>query len=316
MSPWPSALLVRYFFDKGGLETAQNLEAFVDEDAIVSRTDLSYDTADDDARFDLFAPAAGTDRVAGGPTIVWVHVGGWVSGSKNDVANYLKILASRGFTVVGLDYSIAPGATYPTPVKQVLTALEHLRANAQDYGIDPDSLVLAGDSAGSQIASQVATILTSPDYAANTGIGATIPAQSLVGVILFCGAYDIGLADVEGAFGGFLETVLWSYSGTRDYMNMPGFEYASVANHVTDAFPPAFISAGNADALAPQSVKLAKRLTELGVPATELFFAPDHEPALNHEYQFDLRLTGAQVALDESVAFLTGLAQVSSEHAD
>ena len=50
--------------------------------------------------------------------------------SKGQIANYARILAGKGYTVVGIDYSIAPRKTYPTPVRQLNTALSYLEQNA------------------------------------------------------------------------------------------------------------------------------------------------------------------------------------------
>jgi len=42
-----------------------------------------------------------------------VHGGGWVAGSKEGIANYLKILAGHSYTTVGVEYSTGFGATHP-----------------------------------------------------------------------------------------------------------------------------------------------------------------------------------------------------------
>ncbi len=74
--------------------------------------------------------------------------------------------------------------------------------------------------------------------------------------------------------------------------------------HVTAAFPPAFISVGNADPLAPHSEELARALVAKGVSVETLFFHPDHQPPLGHEYQFDLDGEAGQRALERAVDFL------------
>jgi acetyl esterase/lipase len=70
------------------------------------------------------------------------------------------------------------------------------------------------------------------------------------------------------------------------------------------AFPPAFISVGNADPLAPQSRALAEALEAVGVEVDTLFFPDDHSPPLAHEYQLLLSTQEGRLALDRSVAFL------------
>ena len=94
------------------------------------------------------------------PVILWVHGGGFISSSAATVADYAILLAHAGYTVASLDYSLAPGARYPVPVRQGNAALRYLRANAARFGGDPDRIVLGGDSAGAQIASQLAAMQT------------------------------------------------------------------------------------------------------------------------------------------------------------
>lgn len=300
-SPWPSALVIRSMFDREGMRVNEALAPRVLADEISEQLDISY-LEGEDTRLDVFRPLSAENVPL--PTVVWVHGGGWISGDKDQIANYLRILAARGFTVVGVNYTIAPEATYPTPVTQTMAALDYLNTHAEDLGVDANNIVLAGDSAGSQISAQLATLITSPAYARDLGIAPTLEPRQLAATVLTCGAYDLSLADVPGAFSSFLKTVLWSYTGTRDYADDPRTAGASVLNFVTADFPASFITAGNADALLPQSEALATRLDELGVPVDALFYAADHEPALDHEYQFNLGTPEADAALDRIVAFV------------
>jgi acetyl esterase len=302
LSPWPSALLIRYAFDKGGVETNAQLAALVPED-VESTTDVAYRDGDPDALLDVHRPASAVGPL---PTVVWTHGGGWVSGSKEQVANYARILAGHGYTVVAIDYSIAPGATYPTPLFELNDALAYVTEHADELGVDPSRIVLAGDSAGSQITAQVANAVTSPAYAQSLGLDPAIGPDQLAAVVLHCGAYDIGLVDTSagGASAWFLETVLWSYAGTKDFATDPRFAAASVVDHVTADFPPAFLTGGNADPLTPQGRAMADRLSAAGVEVEALFQPDGEEPGLGHEYQFDLSTEAGQVALDASLAFL------------
>jgi acetyl esterase len=112
-------------------------------------------------------------------------------GSKDDIANYGRILAARGYAVVGVDYSIAPGAKYPKPVQQVNTALAYLVTNGSRLHLNTSNIVLAGDSAGAHIAAQLANVVSVPSYAELLGITPAISRLQLRGLVLFCGAYDV-----------------------------------------------------------------------------------------------------------------------------
>ena len=99
------------------------------------------------------------------PTVVWIHGGGWALGSKEHARGYFKLLANQGFNVVSVQYQFAPEAIYPTQLQQVDHALNFLQLNAAQYHINPNQLYLAGDSAGFNIASHYAALLTNPTFA-------------------------------------------------------------------------------------------------------------------------------------------------------
>jgi acetyl esterase len=303
LSPWPKALLIRYGFDKGAVEISQKLDKHVPS-GVNAVLDQQYRPRDDDAYLDVFYPQTLPSPDAVLPTIVWVHGGAWISGNKGHVANYLKILASHGYTTVSVGYSIAPGHQYPIPLIQVNDAIAYLQLQAKRFHIDNSRIVLAGDSAGAQIAAQIAAIATNPAYADKVGVRPSLQPNQLKAVLLNCGAYNMNGVDYNGAFGSFLNTVMWSYSGTKDFLTDPKFQSFSVINYVTANFPRSFITAGNADPLAPESVALAKKLSEINVLTDTLFYHDDHLPPLGHEYQFNLDIADGRQALSRILAFL------------
>jgi acetyl esterase/lipase len=299
VSPWPSALLIRKGFDDNSAKVAQSQAKSIPS-GITQVESQQYRHGDSDAKLDVFYGDHTTTPQA---TIVWVHGGAWVSGNKEDVDNYMQILAAHGFTTVSVNYSIAPEKQYPTPIFQLNDALGYLQQNAKRLHIDDSRVFMAGDSAGSQIVAQVANAITSPSYAQTIGMQPQLSALSLKGLLLNCGAYDLTLPDYNGPFGKFLHTVLWAYSGTQDFLHDSKLQPASVANYLTPKFPPSFITAGNIDPLLAQSTELADRLQKLGVKTDTLFYAADHQPQLNHEYQFDFDTADSQNALRRMIDF-------------
>ena len=303
-SPWPGSLIIRRTFAREGARMATALQPHVPA-GIIAQRDIAYAPSDPDARLDVFRPVGAGPL----PTVVWIHGGAWVAGSKDEIANYLQVLAGQGFTVVGVDYSLAPGAHYPTPVRQVNEALRYLVAHAAALGIDTLQLYLAGDSGGAQLAAQLALLLRDPRYAQDMGMVPSIAGDRIRGVVLFCGPYDVDAVQLDGAFGDFLRTVLWAYSGRRDFQADTTLRQISVVNYVGTTFPPTFISVGNADPLAPQSRALARALSGHDVYVDTLFFPSGHPTPLPHEYQFNLDLPEGRLALDRTVAFLRARTQ-------
>jgi acetyl esterase len=299
LSPWPSVLLIRHAFDKGAEVAANSVIPHIPKN-VSEQIGLSYAPGERDTNFDLFAPVKATAPL---PAVVWIHGGGFIAGSRSDLSGYLKVLAARGYVTVAIDYTLAPEAKFPVPVRQANLALAYLTANAERFNIDPERIFLAGDSAGAQIAAQTALVISDPSYASRLEVAPGLSRNALRGIVLFCGPYDPVLLNFDSPYGDFMRTVIWSYVGTRDPSD-PRIAQMGVAPHVTAAFPPAFISVGNADPLAPQSTALAEALRAKGVEVDALFFPKDHQPPLEHEYQLLLSTDAGQLALNRFTAFL------------
>lgn len=305
LSPWPSAMIIRNAFNKGAVSTNDSLEQHVPNN-ITAVLDEVYDAEDKDAKLDVYYPASvGANDVL--PVIVWIHGGGLISGDKAHIRNYCKILASYGYVTVSIDYSVAPEKKYPTPLKQTAAALAYLQQQAKRFHIDTSSFILAGDSGGAHIAAQTANIIYNSSYAQLTGITPTLTPSQLAGQLLYCGPYDIDNVNTEGAFGGFMQTVLWAYSGSRSHKENAFFKTASILNYIDTSYPPSFISAGNGDPLLSHSKALAQKLVTLNAKVDTLFFPEDLQPALPHEYQFNLDTKAGKTALQQSLRFLNSL---------
>ena len=304
VNPWPSSMVIRAVFAAAGSQTTAEMARYEPPaDSIEERLDVQYAPGGVDTQLDLFSPA---DSAGPLPTVIWIHGGAWIEGDKESRDPYARILALEGYTVATLNYTVAPEAMYPTAVSQLNDALGFLADHADEYRIDPDQLVLAGDSAGSQLASQLAAMITNPEYAEAVGIAPALEPDQVSGIILNCGVYDVSeIPNATGIEGWGFRTALWAYLGTKDWANTPGGEQMSTIDDVTADFPATWISGGNADALtATQSKPFAAKLTQLGVDVTELFFPADTVPALQHEYQFHLDLANAQVALKSTIDWL------------
>ncbi|MCD7100635.1 alpha/beta hydrolase [Pseudoclavibacter sp. 13-3] len=281
-TPIPGALLIRSSFNAGGVQGNEALAPFVPT-GVTRDADLAYTSSGrPDERLDVYRRA---DATAPASTIIWVHGGGWVGGDKSQGENYSRILAASGATVVQINYTLSPEARFPTAVQQLDAATTYLLDHADDLGIATDRLFYAGDSAGSQVVSTYLAAVASPDQASRLAVRPRVHEGEIKGAVLFCGAYDVTAVRASGQFASFLNTVMWAYSGVRDWQSAEVLRQGSPIDSVTAGFPAAFVSAGNGDPLESQSRAFAARLQQLGVPVVTQFYDEDHEPALPHEYQ-------------------------------
>ncbi len=86
------------------------------------------------------------------PCYVFVQGSGWFQQYLYGRVVDLARLASRGFVCAIVEYRHSGIAAFPAPVIDTRNAVRFLRQNAQKYGIDPEKIVLAGDSSGGHVA--------------------------------------------------------------------------------------------------------------------------------------------------------------------
>lgn len=315
LSPWPGAMIIRHIFDQGGAKTAVSLEKHAPQSGIAITGNQQYKQDDKDAWLDVYTPESAVVSGQKLPVVIWTHGGAWLSGSKSDAAGYYKLLAQAGFTVIAPNYSLAPEHTYPTPIHQLNAMYAYVQENAERFHADTSKIILAGDSAGSQLSSQMAALVTNPAYAHEVGIQPNLKPEQLKGVVLNCGIYKMeelahpGQPNIPKIIGWGDDVTVWAYSGTHDFSD-PVIRQMSPYYHVTKDFPPTFITGGNADPLTDvQSKPFADKLASLGVSMTDLFYEPSHTPELPHEYQFNLDNADGQNALQQIITFLRARTQ-------
>jgi acetyl esterase/lipase len=137
---------------------------------------------------DLYMPT-GLDKA---PVIVAVHGGGWTAGSPD--APWATWMARNGYAVFAIRYRLAkPGANnYPAAVYDVKSAVQFVRAQAAELGLDPARVALAGASAGAHLASLVGIAGSEPQFSKqcrddpNAAVSADVKA-----VVSYYGIYDM-----------------------------------------------------------------------------------------------------------------------------
>jgi len=98
---------------------------------------------------------------AGGalPTMLWLHGGGWIGGTIDEIVND-RLCADRalrsGVQMISLEYGLAPERPFPAAVEDATAALADLRLRSEEIGIDASRLGIGGNSAGATIAASAA----------------------------------------------------------------------------------------------------------------------------------------------------------------
>jgi acetyl esterase len=104
-------------------------------------------------RLDIYRPR---DRQGLLPAVLYVHGGGFRFLSKESHWLFGLLFARRGYVVFNVNYRLAPQHPFPAAVEDACRAYAWLAKNAPHYGGDPARLVVAGESAGANLATSLA----------------------------------------------------------------------------------------------------------------------------------------------------------------
>jgi acetyl esterase/lipase len=110
---------------------------------------------------DLYVPSGGE---APYPVVVWLHDGGWLTGTRALPA-FVEPLLDRGVAIASIDYRLTTeaglygsvGVTFPAQLHDVKGAVRYLRANAASRDLDPRRIGAWGSSAGGHLAALAGT---------------------------------------------------------------------------------------------------------------------------------------------------------------
>jgi len=85
------------------------------------------------------------------PTLVYIHGGGWIFGSKEGSVYQLLPYLERGWRVVNVEYRMAGNSLAPGSVEDTRCALRWIYRNAAQWKFDTSKIVLTGHSAGGHL---------------------------------------------------------------------------------------------------------------------------------------------------------------------
>lgn len=214
----------------------------------------------------IYSPAtSGSSAVAGGaqPLIVYYHGGGWVLCDLDSHDSTCRLLCNEAQSVVvSVDYRLAPEARYPAAADDCYLATEWAVANAADLGADPNRLVVAGDSAGGNLAAAVS--LMARDKAAQGEAAPTVKMQ--VGIYPVT-QHKAGLPSyAENAEGYYLTASMMDWFWDQYLGSDADGQQAYASPLLADLhdMPEALIMTAEYDPLRDEGEAYAKKLLEAG----------------------------------------------------
>ena len=239
---------------------------------------------------DVYYPDGTTSPL---PTIVSIHGGGYVYGTKEIYRRYGMDMARRGFAFVNFNYRLAPKWHFPAPLWDTNSVMEWICKNAERYHLDPKRIILVGDSAGAQLASQYAAIVTNPTYAAVFHMN--VPDITVRALGLNCGMYDPNSFIGDG-----------KSSIARDYLGRnfdPADPRVRVLEAIGSDYPAAHITTAHHDFLKDCARPMYDFLTGKGIPCKIDVYGDEKDKSVGHVFHVTINHPEAVRCNDDAAAF-------------
>ena len=226
------------------------------------------------------------------PVIISVHGGGWMGGSKERAeldTGAIRGLLGLGFIVVTPNYRLTTlnsQHTFPTPVEDVACAVVWTVNHAEDFGGDPQSVIIMGGSAGAHIG---ALLAYNPERGWLSQCDERGELPRFKGFIGRGGVYDFNVTSGERWRPGCLlmDLLTLESCGPDDFLWKDGnptlLAEASPISFVSEDDPPALLATGEKDCFVnpydpvtgkciANSANMAMALDQVGVDNTVLVF--------------------------------------------
>jgi len=210
--------------------------------------DVSYAKDSKSQVLDVYLPDTGNGPF---PVLVVIHGGGWEMGDKSDfqVITIIESAVARGYAVASINYRLSGEAIFPSQIYDVKAAIRFLKANTNEYSLNPEKFAAWGNSAGGHLAALVGTS-EGVSSLEDLRMGNSNQSSRVNAVVTWFGEFELSKTDfsppLKKLFGGNPELV----------------KLADVNKYITKDDPPFLIQHGSSDDIAPvtQSVQFATDL--------------------------------------------------------
>lgn len=193
------------------------------------------------------------------PVVVFAHGGGFVFCDLDSHDGLCRSMTNGlGAVVVSVDYRLAPEARWPAAADDMYAATAWVSGNAEELGADRDRLVVAGDSAGGNLAA-VTTLM-----ARDRG-GPDIAGQALLYPVI---AANFATESYRRYGEGYYNTaaaMAWYWDQYLPTAGDRAHRYASPIAGVRAGLPPAVVVTAGCDPLSSEGEAYARALAAAGV---------------------------------------------------
>lgn len=244
------------------------------------------------------------------PMVFYIHGGGFRILSKDTHWVMGLSFARRGFVVFNTSYRLAPKHRFPCAIEDVCRSFVWAVRNAERFGADPTRVIIAGESAGANLAASLAITLAyerEEPWAKEAFATGVIPKA----VVPACGVFQVSdmarLSRRKPGMSAFVADRLREVESAYLGPVAPGCS-TDLADPLlvfergekpARPLPPFFLPVGTKDPLLPDTRRMAEALRALGTEAVDAYY-----PGQIHAFHALVMRAAARKCWRDTFAFL------------
>lgn len=168
-----------YIHSKKGNPEIKLVEAFNYKDVVVKKNIVYSTLGKEVLSIDAFSPVSSAKKKI---AIIMIHGGGWRSGDRSQHWPLAESLAHLGYVCFTPEYRLSTRALFPAAVYDIKAAISWVKYNAGKYNIDTSKIVIAGFSAGGELAAFMGTTGNMPLFEDGRKMGVSNSVNALIDI--------------------------------------------------------------------------------------------------------------------------------------
>lgn len=234
------------------------------------------------------------------PAVVCIHGRGWANGNRVNHEKVAQAIAARGYVAATISYRLSGEAPFPAAIHDCKAAVRFLRANAKQYGLDPDHIGAIGLSAGGHL---TALLAASPGAKELEGKGGNAKFSSAIQAAVPMGAQTDLLSQRTRNISKVKDRgQIWRQflSGSQED-NPDTYRLASPLEHFNKQAAPCWFITGEKDDPSTRAEKFRQRMQDAKIQSGLTVIKEAPHPFLGKQIWFDEMINTADAFFEKTL---------------
>lgn len=231
------------------------INAHVNDYGVDMQSDIPYiNDGSADHLLDIYSPAD-ADKTQMLPVVILIHGGGYSSGFKELDRRLGQLIATHGFRVVNINYSLMPEVEFGQELREIMTVANWISDHRVQYGFADQNISIMGDSSAGHLTLLAAAAQN--NQALQNYFEVTPYAKNFKAYVAICPATFESITSSDNEIIAGVRQVLSDWLSQEDFV-----KHALYTNYMADNFPEVMIVTTPSDSiLAEQAIAMHDFMT-------------------------------------------------------